>query len=174
MTDPRFPVGRLDVKSDPLTPLERAALIEIIALHPQHLLAAVDGLDDEQVDTPYREDGWTVRQLVHHIADSHMNSYVRFKMAVTADHPTICTYDQDAWADLEDTRDDISVSLDLITALHRRWSTFLSSLLPEDFSRTVHHPEMGSITVDTLLEVYAWHCRHHTAHVTELRHSRGW
>jgi uncharacterized damage-inducible protein DinB len=137
--------------------------------------AAVDGLSDEQLDTPYREGGWTVRQVVHHVADSHINSYVRFKLAVTEDDATVGTYEQARWAELADAKHAaVEGSLAILDALHARWVSFLEALSADDFRRVIHHPEVGDITVDVLLEIYGWHCPHHEGHVTGLRERRGW
>lgn len=175
MTDPRFPIGRFTPKKAPLTPEERERHIRSIEEHPAALRAAVYGLTDAQLDTPYRDGGWTVRQVVHHVADSHLNSYQRFKLALTEDNPTIRTYDQTTWAETHEARTaPVEVSLALLEALHRRWALFLRSLAPADFGRTMEHPEIGSITVDFLLELYGWHGPHHTAHVTGLRERMGW
>jgi uncharacterized damage-inducible protein DinB len=173
--DLRYPVGPFASVGRALTPQERAAHIDAIDAHPARMRAAVSGLADEQLDTPYREDGWTVRQVVHHVVDSHLNSYVRFKLAVTEDHPTICTYEQTAWAELPDARNaPVEGSLRLLESLHARWVSFLRSLAPDDFRRTLQHPEIGEMTVDVLLELYGWHCAHHEGHVTGLRQRKGW
>jgi hypothetical protein len=137
--------------------------------------AAVDGLTDQQLDTPYRDGGWTVRQVVHHVVDSHLNSYVRFKLAVTEDTPAIITYDQAAWAELPDAKNaPVEGSLALLESLHSRWVSFLRGLSSEDCGRKIRHPEWGEITVDLLLEIYGWHSLHHEAHVTGLRERMGW
>ncbi|MDH3272045.1 MAG: putative metal-dependent hydrolase [Gemmatimonadota bacterium] len=172
--DPRYPTGPFKSAGRPLTAEERARHIDSIAAFPAHMRKSVADLSDEQLDTPYREGGWTVRQLVHHTMDSHMNAYLRFKLAVTEDHPTLVTYDQDAWATLPDVRDPIDGTLDVLSGLHDRWATFLRALEPAAFARTAHHPEVGDITVDTLLEIYGWHGPHHVAHVTTLRARKGW
>jgi len=175
MTDERFPIGRFESVGRPLTPQERTERIDAIAAHPANMRAAVDGLDEAQLDTPYRDGGWTVRQVVHHVVDSHVNSYVRFKLAVTQDNPTIGTYDQVAWAELPDAKSaPVEGSLAILDALHARWVAFLRDLPPEEFARPVEHPEWGRISVDLLLEIYGWHCPHHEAHVTGLRARRGW
>lgn len=171
----RYPVGRFQAPTVPLTPAVRQAAIDAIAATPARLRAAVEGLDERQLDTPYRPGGWTVRQVVHHVPDSHVNSYVRFKLALTEDRPTIKTYAEAAWAELADARlPDVGVSLTLLDALHTRWVALLRSLGPADWERELMHPEMGVITVDTLLELYHWHGRHHVAHITSLRHREGW
>ncbi len=174
MENLRYPIGRPEFR-DGLTSEDRSELIDRIALAPSSMREAVAGLTDEQLDTPYREGGWTVRQVVHHVADSHINAYVRFKWAATEDNPTIKAYDQPRWAELADaTSAPLEVSLDLLDALHRRWVAYLKSLGPSDFQRPITHAESGEWTVDWLLQLYAWHGRHHVAHVTELRRREGW
>lgn len=173
--DPRYPVGEFASVGRALTAEERTELIDRIEAHPARMRAAVDGLTDEQLDTPYREGGWTPRQVVHHVVDSHINSYVRFKLAVTEDHPRITTYEESVWAELPDAKDaPVEGSLAILDALHARWVAFLRTLGPQECARTLDHPEVGSITVDVLLEIYGWHCPHHEAHITTLRESRGW
>jgi uncharacterized damage-inducible protein DinB len=174
MNDVRYPIGRFALVT-PLTPTQRADCIEQIAAAPDQLRRAVAGLDAGQLDTPYRPGGWTVRQVVHHVPDSHLNAYTRFKLACTEDTPTVKTYDEARWAELPEARTaPIDVSLQLLEALHRRWVLFLRSLRPPDFARTVRHPEWGTPSVDDLLAQYAWHGRHHTAHITTLRERLGW
>ena len=173
--DPRYPTGRFHSVDRPLTDDERSTRIDAIEAHPAKMLAAVSGLSEEQLDTPYRDGGWTVRQVVHHVVDSHLNSYVRFKLALTEDNPTIKTYDEAVWAELPDAKDGpVEGSLAILDALHARWVSMLRGMTPDQFSRTLHHPEIGDITVDKLLEIYAWHCPHHEGHVTQLRSARGW
>ena len=175
MTDPRYPVGQFQMPSDRLSDDERAQLIAQIADAPARLRAAVAGLSDEQLDTPYREGGWTLRQTVHHVADSHMNGYIRAKLALTEDAPAIKTYDEAEWAKLSDTQaTPIETSLKLIDALHDRWVTLFRTLTPEQRARTFSHPDWGAVTLDKHLALYAWHSRHHTAHVTSLRERMGW
>jgi uncharacterized damage-inducible protein DinB len=150
-------------------------MVDAIAVLPTRVREAVAGLHDAQLDTPYRPGGWTVRQVVHHIADSHMNAYVRLRFALTEDHPTIKPYSESAWAELADARTmPVDVSLTLLDGLHARWSALLRSLAPEQFARSLTHPESGEMTIDSLVALYAWHGRHHTAHITELRNSEGW
>ncbi|MBA2301332.1 MAG: putative metal-dependent hydrolase [Acidobacteria bacterium] len=169
MTDLRYPVGQLTYDQD-VTPGKRTAWIRQIAEAPEALRTAVAGLSDAQIERPYRPEGWTVRQLVHHVADSHMNAYIRFKWTLTEDNPTIKAYDQKAWSAVADTRlTPVTVSLDLLDAIHRRWVVLLESLKAEDWERPLVHPENGPMTLDQLLQVYAWHGRHHVAHVSELR-----
>ncbi len=171
--DLRYPVGQFK-PSPVITPENRAAHIEILRELPDRLSEAVDGLDDAQIDTPYREGGWTIRQVVHHIADSHMNSYVRFKLALTEDAPSIKPYDEAAWAGLPDNQMPIDVSLTLIWALHGRWVALLESMTEKDFRKTFVHPERGVQDLATTLALYDWHSRHHTAHITSLRERMGW
>jgi uncharacterized damage-inducible protein DinB len=174
MTDPRYPVGKFTY-SGPLTETQRQEAISAIAETPANLRAAVKGLSDAQLDTPYREGGWTVRQVVHHVPDSHLNSYIRFKLALTEDEPTIKPYFEDRWADLADTKaTPIEVSLTLLESLHDRWVRLLRSLKPEDWKRAFRHPELGAMTLEKTLALYQWHGRHHVAHITELRKQRGW
>ncbi len=172
--DLRYPIGRL-ARTTTLTADERCSAIEAIASAPQHLRQAVSGLSDAQLDTAYRPGGWTVRQLVHHVADSHMNAYTRFRLALTEDSPTIKPYDEARWADLEDARSlPADVSLRLLDAMHERWVALLRVTPPESFQRILMHPENGPMTVDTLLSIYSWHGRHHTAHVTALCERMQW
>ena len=174
MTDLRYPIGRFQ-QVQSLTPADRATCIEQLAATPGNLRTAVAGLDDRQLDTPYRPGGWTVRQVVHHVPDSHMNAYVRMKLACTEDAPTIRTYEEGRWAELPEARSaPLEVSLALLESLHRRWVLFLRGIGPEQFARKVQHPEWGNITMDFLVAQYAWHGRHHTAHVTALREREGW
>jgi uncharacterized damage-inducible protein DinB len=173
LDDPRFPIGRFS--SPPSSPPEvRAEHIETLRLLPERLRAAVAGLTDAQLDTPYRDGGWTVRQVVHHIPDSHMNSYVRFKLALTEDWPAIKPYDEAAWANLPDSRLPVDVSLELVAALHGRWVATLESLKEDDFQKGYAHPEMGRQSLAQALALYDWHSRHHTAHITGLRARQGW
>jgi uncharacterized damage-inducible protein DinB len=158
-----------------LSPQERRSAVDAIAATPSALRAAVKGLTDAQLDTPYRPEGWTVRQLVHHVADSHLNAYTRFRLALTEDNPTIKPYDEAAWAELPDARSlPIGVSLDLLDRIHERLVHLLRATQDADFRRTLQHPENGPMTMDSLLAVYAWHGRHHTAHVTGLRERMKW
>jgi uncharacterized damage-inducible protein DinB len=172
--DLRYPIGRMERKTS-LTADERRAAIDAIAAAPARLRTAVNGLTDSQLDTPYRPEGWTVRQVVHHVADSHMNAYTRFRLALTEDNPTIKPYDEAAWAELPDMRAmPVWVSLDLLDRLHERLVFMLRATAPGAFARTLVHPENGPMTLDALLGVYAWHGRHHTAHVTALRERMKW
>ena len=169
-----YPIGRWR-KPKAVTPDDRAAWIQTIADLPARIREAVAGLDDQQLDTPYRPGGWTVRQLIHHVADSHVNAYCRFRLTLTEDAPTIRTYEQEAWAELPDAKSlAVEVSLGLLETLHARWSALLSALDETAFARRLHHPEGGELTFDELLSQYAWHSEHHTAHVTALREREGW
>ncbi len=173
--DLRYPTGRFSSVKRPLTQDERAARTHAIRIHPSKLRTAVAGLGDAQLDTPYRDGGWTVRQVVHHVADSHLNAYIRFKLAITEDKPTVRPYQEKLWAELPDARTlPVEVSLSVLEGIHARWTVLLDSLTPEQFTRPLHHPEMGDITVDTLVELYGWHGAHHVAHITGLRARKGW
>ena len=172
--DPRYPVGPF-VRSASLTRAARQDCIEELARLPERIAAATRGLTLEQLDTPYRTGGWTVRQVVHHVADSHMNAFIRMRLGATESHPPVKTYDEKAWSELTDSRTaPIDLSLSLLDALHRRWVMWLRLLEEPIFSRTVQHPDWGSISIASLLELYAWHCRHHVAHITELRKRQQW
>ncbi len=174
MDDLRYPVGRFAVDSEP-TPDKRRRWIAQIVEAPALLRSAVAGLTEAQFDAPYRPGGWTVRQVLHHVPDSHMNAYCRYKFALTENNPTIKSYDEAAWANVADTaRTPPDVSLTLLDALHKRWVILLESMAPADFERPLQHPEHGTITLDWMLQLYAWHGRHHTAHVTELRKRENW
>jgi hypothetical protein len=173
-SDLRYPIGEFETVSS-LTPDERRAAIEAIAEVPRRLRGAVRNLTPAQLDTPYRPGGWTVRQLVHHIADSHMNALIRFKLALTEDEPTLKTYEENLWAELADTKTpEVEPSLALIDNLHTRWVILLRSLTPQQFARKFRHSGWGSQTVDFLLAQYAWHGKHHVAHITSLRQRNGW
>jgi len=171
--DLRYPIGRF-VPLGSSTAASRLIHIQTLRLLPEHLLAAVSGLTEAQLDTAYRSDGWTVRQVVHHVADSHANSYVRFKLALTEDWPTIKPYDEAAWARLADSRLPVEVSLTWIEALHERWVVLLESMSEEDFQKGFVHPERGRQELETTLALYDWHSRHHLAHITGLRGRMGW
>ncbi len=173
--DYRYPIGRFEFKDESLSAEKRNELIIQIEETPSRLREAVRGLTDEQLDTPYRPGGWTVRQVVHHVPDSHLNSYVRFKLALTEDEPTIKPYDEAAWADLNDSRSTpIDVSLGLLESLHSRWVVLLRSLGDGDLERRFLHPELGAVSLGKNLGLYAWHGRHHVAHITTLRDRMGW
>lgn len=172
--DLRYPVGRTD-RSSPLTAGERAQRIDAIAAAPAQLRLAVVGLTEQQLDTPYRPGGWTVRQVVHHVADSHLNAYIRFRLGFTEDNPTIKPYDEKAWAELPDVKHlPIEVSLRLLESAHERLVHLLQAVQPSLFARQIVHPENGPMTLDAMVSLYAWHGRHHTAHVTGLRERQGW
>ncbi len=172
--DLQYPIGRFRYDGPAAPDLRRDRIANIAAL-PHALAAAIDPLSASQLDTEYRPGGWTVRQLVHHLADSHLNAYTRFRLALTEDEPTIKTYDQERWAELADARSaEPQVSLWLLEGLHRRWTLLLESLAEADFERRLTHPEHGSITLDYLLALYSWHGRHHVAHITALRERNGW
>ncbi len=174
MDDLRYPVGKFNYNGA-LTETQKAAFLNDIAETPAKLRAAVSGLSDSQLDTPYRPGGWTVRQVVHHVPDSHMNSYVRFKLALTEDEPTIKPYAEDRWAELADSKSTpIEVSLTLLDSMHDRWVRLLRSLTPEEWKRTFRHPDLGPMTLEKTLALYAWHGRHHVAHITELRKRMAW
>ena len=174
LEDLRFPIGRFSPPATSL-PSIRAAHIQTLRQLPERLRAAVNGLSDPQLDTPYRPDGWTARQVVHHVADSHANCYIRFKLALTEDWPTIKSYDEVAWANLADSRWlPVNVSLSLVESLHGRWVALLESLSEEDFQKGYEHPEMGRQNLAKVLALYDWHSRHHTAHITHLRAREGW
>lgn len=174
MSDPRYPLGTFKAEENP-TPQRRKELIEQIAQTPAQLRSAVKGLKEAQLDTPYRPGGWTVRQVVHHLPDSHLNAYTRLKLALTEDQPTIKAYDEKLWAELPEARTaPVELSLALLEALHRRWVLQWQALQVADFARTFIHPQHGPRTVDWLLGMYAWHGRHHVAHITALRERMGW
>jgi uncharacterized damage-inducible protein DinB len=174
MDDPRYPVGKFRYDG-PLTEEQRKACLDDVASTSVNLRAAVKGLSEAQLDTPYRPGGWTVRQVVHHVPDSHMNSYVRFKLALTEDEPTIKPYAEDKWAELADTKaTPVEVSLTLLDSLHDRWVRLLRSLTSDDWKKTFRHPELGAMTLEKTLGLYAWHGRHHVAHITELRKQMSW
>jgi uncharacterized damage-inducible protein DinB len=172
--DLRYPIGPFKIDETPTDQQVRTAIQEI-AEAPAKLRAAVEGLSPEQLGTPYRPGGWTVRQVLHHLPDSHLNSYCRFKLALTEDEPTIKPYHEDRWAELEDGRTaPIDVSLAMLESLHQRWVLLLKSLGPDDFKRTFRHPELGVVSLAQNVCLYGWHGRHHTAHITSLRERMGW
>lgn len=173
-TDLRFPVGKFKLPES-VTIADRTAFVEQIAATPANLRAAVAGLDDSQLETPYRPGGWTVRQVIHHVPDSHLNSYTRFRLALTEDEPTIKTYREDQWAELPDARTlPVDVSLQLLENLHTRWVMLLRSLSGEQWKRKFRHADIGSVNLEQTAALYAWHGRHHAAHITSLRDRRGW
>jgi uncharacterized damage-inducible protein DinB len=172
--DLQYPIGKFQWEGA-ITNEQREQLIAQIEQAPVQLRQAVAGLSQEQVNTPYRPNGWTVRQVVHHLPDSHMNTYIRFRLALTEDEPTIKPYDQERWAVLEDARTaPLELSLSLLESLHRRWVILMRSLRAQDFARTFRHPEMGVVSLDKYLALVAWHGRHHIAHITSLRERMGW
>jgi hypothetical protein len=172
--DLRYPVGPFEFAGT-LSDGQRQALIDQMAATPERMRKAVAGLSDEQLDTPYRPEGWTVRQVVHHVPESHMNSYIRFKLAMTEEEPTIKPYFEDRWALLDDaSQAPVGLSLNLLDALHERMVWFLRSLKGSDFQRTFRHPEIGTVSMDRNIALYAWHGRHHVAHITSLRERMGW
>lgn len=173
MSDPRYPIGQPE-KFGPFSDAERGAMIDRFAAQPAALRAAVAGLSDAQLDTAYRDGGWTVRQVVHHIGDSHINAYTRFKFALTASNPALKGYDENLWAAQADSLLPVNVSLNLIDSLHARLVALLHSLQPTDFARPFIHTESGPHDVDWLLAIYSWHGAHHTAHITALRSAKGW
>ena len=174
MPDLRYPIGPFVPDPSP-TPQSRTLHIAQIAGIPERLRRTVAGLSKEQLDTPYREGGWTVRQVVHHVPDSHLNAYIRCKLALTENTPTIKPYNEDAWARLKDSElTPIEVSLALLEAVHLRWVTLLKSLKPEDFERKFNHPERGTQTIDELIALYDWHGNHHLTHITGLRDRMKW
>jgi uncharacterized damage-inducible protein DinB len=171
--DPRYPVGKFE-RPDTITSEDRLNAIGSLAELPEQLRNAVEGMDSKQLNTPYREGGWTVRQLVHHIADSHMNAFIRIRLALTEDWPTIKPYDENAWATLHDSAAPVEWSLELIESLHARWVMLLQSLSDEQWQRGFRHPESGPWTVEAVTLMYGWHSRHHVAHITHLRAAGGW
>jgi DinB superfamily len=175
MEDLRYPIGRFQFDGR-VDPESRERRIAEIGSAPGYLRAAVAGLGDAQLDTPYREKGWTVRQVVHHVPDSHLNAYTRIKLALTEDEPTIKPYEEARWAELPDVRaTPIETSLTLLECLHRRWVLLLRAMQPADFERRFRHPELGrTIGLDEVIAMYAWHGRHHVAHITALRSRMGW
>jgi hypothetical protein len=174
MTDLRYPIGKFS-PTETLTAEQRQRCIREIAEAPAALRSAVAGLSDAQLDTPYRPEGWTVRQVVHHIPDSHLNAYVRFKLTLTESEPTVKPYDETLWAELPDARTgEIGPSLALLESLHARWVMFLKSLKPEDFERRLNHPESGVMKLHRSLQNYAWHGRNHIAQITSLRERMKW
>jgi len=174
MSEPRYPIGKFHFAGPP-DEAQRIRFVDHIAQAPAALRAAVHGLSSEQLETPYREGGWTVRQVVHHVPESHMNAYIRFKLALTEDEPTIKPYMEDRWAKTQEVPETpLETSLALLDSLHDRWVRLLRSLQPEEWKRTFLHPELGTVSLQRNLALYAWHGQHHTAHITELRKRMGW
>ena len=172
----RYPIGRFTQgPSDAVSPEQLRSAIEAIASLPAQLRAAVAGMTQDQLDTPYRDGGWTVRQTVHHLADSHMNSFIRFRLALTEDKPTVKPYSEKDWAELIDTRTaDPALSLSIVDAMHARWVMLLRAMSPEEFRRPFVHPEYGERRLDWNTMLYSWHGQHHVAHITGLRDRMGW
>jgi hypothetical protein len=172
--DERYPIGKFvyEKKTDDK---QRNLFVLEIELAPLNLREAIKGLSENQIDTPYREGGWTLRQVVHHLPDSHINAFVRFKLALTEDNPTVKTYDEKKWAELRDySNTPIDVSLNLFDNLHKRWNILIKSMKPDDFQKSYVHPELGKVDLDWVLAQYAWHGKHHVAHITSLRKRNGW
>mgnify|MGYP003549191218 FL=1 len=173
-TDPRYPIGKFD-HNITVTKEMRSDFIKTIESLPSQLRIEVENLSQQQLDTPYRDGGWTIRQVVHHLPDSHINCYVRFKLALTEDNPQIKTYEEHLWAELQDSfKTPIDVSLSLLESLHKRWAILLRSLTDKQFEKTFQHPEWEKITLSKTLALYAWHSKHHLAHITELKKKMGW
>jgi DinB superfamily len=173
VTELRYPVGERPQQTS-YSSLEREMLIQTIEDAPEELARAVAGFSISQLDTPYREGGWTVREVVHHLADSHINGFVRMKLALTEDTPTVSTYERNEWPKLADSRMPIDASVMLVTALHARWTVLLRSIPDQDWTRAFRNPQTGVITLEQALAIYDWHSRHHVAHITELRERMGW
>jgi hypothetical protein len=172
--DPRYPIGKFD-RNINVTKEMRSDFVTIIEILPSQLRMEVENLSEQQLDTPYREGGWKIRQVVHHLPDSHLNAYIRFKLALTENNPTIKTYEEHLWAELPDTfNTPIDVSLNLLESLHKRWAILLNSLTDEQFEKTFQHPEWNKITLSSTLALYAWHSKHHLAHITELKKKMNW
>lgn len=172
--DAKYPIGKFQWE-DGLSEARRREMINQIAETPAQLRAAVAGFSEAQFDTPYREGGWTVRQVVHHLADSHLNAFVRFKLALTEDRPAVKTYEQQLWAELADARTaPVEPSLAMLEGLHQRWVILLRQMSAADFARQFQHPEHGLMKLERLLAMYAWHGRHHVAHITSLRERMRW
>jgi len=178
MADLRYPIGKFSwvaPESEEQSAKDRLRYIDIISKLPANMRAAVQDLGAQQLDTPYRPEGWTVRQVVHHVPESHMNAYIRFKLAITEDQPQIKPYNEAEWAKLPDNNiTPIETSLQLLTALHSRWVDVLRSMQPSDFGRKLYHPEHGVVNLDRMLAMYSWHSDHHVAHITSLRERMGW
>ena len=172
--DLRYPVGKWNTKG-PFTNAQRHQMIASIGAAPEKFRAATAGLNEAQLNTPYRNGGWTVRQTIHHVADSHMNAYIRFRLGITEAEPTVKPYDEKTWAELFDARTaPVEISLGLIDGVHKRWVMLLETVREIDFNRNVRHPEHGTMSLDDLMALYEWHGRHHAAHITGLRQRNGW
>lgn len=172
-SDPRYPVGKFTAPPK-IDDAARREMIQQIADVPARLKAAIAGLSDAQLDTPYRDGGWTLRQVIHHMADSHMNAFIRFKFGLTTNNPTVFAYDENIWAQTPDYMAPVDVSAKLIASLHERWVSMMRGMKPEEWKRTLTHSENGPMTLDEVLNLYAWHSRHHVAHITETRKRHGW
>jgi hypothetical protein len=172
-SDPRYPIGRFD-RSAPITPESLATAIDTIAAMPANLRNALAGLSEAQLDTPYREGGWTVRQLVHHLADSHSMALIRNKLALTEDAPVVNAYSEKAWAELEDCSAPVECSQMILEGIHARWVLLLRSMSPEQFARVFLHPERGPMALGQVTSLYAWHSLHHVAHIASLRARNAW
>lgn len=174
-SDERYPIGKFKYERNADYKDERKIFISEIESAPLNLRKAVSDLTDTQLDTPYREGGWTVRQVIHHLPDSHLNAYIRFKLTLTENNPTVKTYDEKKWAQLTDYSDTpVEVSLNLLDNLHKRWIALLKSMSEEDFKKSYFHPEWGKVDLDWVTAQYAWHGKHHVAHITSLRERKGW
>ncbi len=174
MTDLQYPIGKFHFDGS-LGEEQKQKCIDDISRAPADMRAAVSGLSEAQLDTPYRPGGWTVRQVTHHVPDSHMNAYIRFKLALTEDEPTIKPYEQGRWAELADSKSTpIEVSLTMVDSLHDRWVRLMRSMKPEDWKRSFRHPELGLVSLEKNVALYSWHGRHHVAHITGLREHSGW
>lgn len=176
MSDQRYPIGKFDFPAGAASAEQRGVWIAELAELPAKVRGAVQGLTEAQFDTPYRTDGWTIRQVVHHVPDSHLNAYVRFKLALTEANPTIKPYEEARWAELPDTAGtQVGVSLVMLEALHRRWVILLRAMGEPEWGRTFIHPDHRKpLRLDAVLAMYAWHGKHHTAHITGLRDRMGW
>jgi uncharacterized damage-inducible protein DinB len=171
----KYPIGKFKRENRDLRQEERKIFIKTIEDFPAKLYHTIEKFNDNQLATPYRPEGWTIKQLIHHLADSHMNSFIRFKLAKTEDDPLIKPYQENLWAETADVKEvPVQVSLNLIKALHYRWVALLNSLTSSDFKRTFRHPESGPMTIDQALALYAWHCNHHLAHITRLAERNNW
>lgn len=170
----RYPIGKFKTP-DSVSESDISSYIDIIEKLPERLIKEVKSLDESQLDTPYRDEGWTVRQVVHHVADSHMNAYIRFKLALTEDTPTIKPYLEARWAELADSKAPVNLSLPIIEGVHKRWVIILRNMKSEDFEKKLFHPEHNKeLILKNVAALYAWHCNHHLAHITELKKREGW
>jgi uncharacterized damage-inducible protein DinB len=172
--DPKYPIGKYEAQ--PFSESQKKKWIADIQFLPNELEQAIENLDEAQLQTPYRDGGWTVHQLVHHLADSHMNSFIRFKLALTEDNPTIKPYEENAWSEMADvTKEPINVSITLLYALHKRWLTLLQNMSDADFEKTLFNPQRrGQLTLWEMLGIYAWHGKHHVEHIKTLKENKGW